>query len=435
MTKDKVAVVGLGYVGIPVAAKFAEAGFQVVGIDLLKEKVDRINNGECPIEGDEPGLADLLRSVVASGQFRATTDYKVIRDAEYVLIVVQTPFDLRSKEPYYSALRSASKSVGENLGKGALVIVESTVSPGTTQNIVQPILESKSGLKAGVDFWLAAAPERVMPGKLLHNLESVERVVGGLDELSTQKALDFYRHIVKSELHPTDILTAEIVKTTENAYRDVQIAFANEVALLCEIVGADVYEVRRLVNLSPQRQMHLPGAGVGGHCIPKDSWLLAFAAKDKYQPRLLATSREINDGMPIHMSNLVESALHEAGRPVYGSTATILGIAYLENSDDTRNSPAFNLVKALEVKGVFPVVHDPYVREANGIRVVKNLNEALKDSDCMVLVTAHEEYRHLDLDAAKKLLRTPIIVDGRNVFDKKACVEKGFVFRGVGQGK
>ncbi len=433
MKQKKLVVVGLGYVGLPVAVKFAEAGFDVVGIDIIPEKVEMINKGESPIKGKEPKLDELLKSVVSSGTLKATTSYEPIREADYVLIVVQTPFNMLSKEPYYQALRSAVRSVGQNLKRGALVIIESTVAPGTMNKIVIPILEAESGLKAGKEFLLATAPERVMPGKLLWNLVNLDRVVGGINEESTQAAIELYKHIVKGELYPTDALTAEIVKTTENAYRDVQIAFANEIALLCENVGADVYQVRELVNKSPYRNMHLPGAGVGGHCLPKDSWLLAFGARGANSPRLIALAREINDSMPRHLSDLCVEALKEAGVGIYGAKVTVLGIAYLENSDDTRNSPAFTLIKALEVYGAHPIVHDPFVEEANGIVIEKSLDNAIRDSDCVVLVTAHDDYHNVDLDHLKKLMRTPVIVDGRKVFDKKECYAKGFVFRGIGR--
>ncbi|MFW9975492.1 MAG: nucleotide sugar dehydrogenase [Candidatus Thorarchaeota archaeon] len=433
MTGKNLVVIGLGYVGVPVAARFAEEGFNVIGIDIVSKKVEQVNKGVCPIEGEEPGLPELVKKVVESGNLKASLSYDAIKDADYVIIVVETPFDLRSKEPYYSALRSATKSVGQHLAKDTLVVIESTVAPGTTNNIVLPILEAESGFKAGSDFLLAAAPERVMPGKLLNNLTNLDRTIGGINQESTDSALELYKHIVKGELFPTQALTAEVVKTTENAYRDVQIAFANEVALMCEILGVDVYDVRDLVNRSPFRNMHLPGSGVGGHCLPKDSWLLAFGAKGKYEPRLLAIAREINDGMPRHMSQLCESALREAGRRVYGAKVTVLGLAYLENSDDTRNSPAFTLLKALEVVGALPIVHDPYVKESNGILPLDDIKKALADSDSLVLVTAHDEYAQLDLDEIKKLMRTPIIIDGRKVFDKNECISKGFIYRGVGQ--
>lgn len=433
VSKGTLIVVGIGYVGLPVAAKFAQVGFKVFGVDISESRVSMINKGVSPIEGNEPGLQELITETVKSGAFRATTDYGVIKQANYVLIVVQTPFDEKSNKPYYEALRSATTSVGKQLRRGTLVIVESTVAPGTLTNIVQPLLESNSGLKAPRDFMLATAPERVMPGKLLYNLVNLDRVIGGLDEASTKAAMELYRQVVKGQLFGTDALTAEVVKTTENAYRDVQIAFANELALLCENMGIDVYKIRELVNRSPYRDMHLPGAGVGGHCLPKDSWLLAFGAKGKYEPRLITVARAINDGMPLHMTDLCEEALRQAGRRVYGSVVTVLGAAYLENSDDTRNSPALRLIRELDILGVTIVVHDPYVRELDGIEPLKDLEKALKGSDCIALVTAHDEYKKLDLDWVKGLMRTPIIVDGRHVFNREQSVQKGFIFRGVGE--
>lgn len=433
LISKKLVVVGLGYVGLPVALKFAEAGFEVTGIDIDEQKIKMINQGKSPIEGNEPGFAELLEDIVKSGKMQVTTDYKPVAEADYVLVVVETPFSMRSKEPLYTSLKSATRSIAQHLRKDTLVIIESTIAPGTIGTIVQPILEEESGLRAGTDFLLATAPERVMPGKLLHNLVTLDRVVGGIDEESTNQAILLYSSIVKGELYPADALTAEVVKTTENAYRDVQIAFANEVALLCENLGVDVFQVRELVNRSPFRNMHLPGAGVGGHCIPKDSWLLAFGARGKYEPRLLAIAREINDGMPHHMSDLCEAALREAGKRIYGSKIAILGLAYLENADDTRNSPAFMLVKALEVLGAQPIVHDPYVKSSEGVVLTGDIEEALRDADCAAVVTAHNEYLTINLDAIKKLMQTPIIVDGRNIFNKQECLDKGFIFKGVGR--
>jgi len=433
LTKKKLVVVGLGYVGLPVALKFAEADFQVTGIDIDEKKVKLINKGICPIEGDEPGLSELLVQIMESGKMVATNDYNSISEADYVLVIVETPFNLRSKEPLYTSLKSATRSVAQNLRKGTLVIIESTIAPGTIGTIVQPILEEESGLRAGTDFYLATAPERVMPGKLLQNLVTLDRVVGGVDEESTKKAISLYSSIVQGELYPSDAITAEVVKTTENAYRDVQIAFANEIALLCENLGVDVYKVRELVNKSPFRNMHLPGAGVGGHCLPKDSWLLAFGSRGKYEPRLLAVAREINDGMPHHMSDLCESALREAGRRIYGSKIAVLGLAYIENADGTRNSPAFMLVKALEVLGAQPMVHDPYVKSSDDVVLTRDLEEALQDANCVAIVTAHDEYRKIDLAKMKKMMKTPIIVDGRNLFNKQECIDKGFIYKGVGR--
>lgn len=425
----RVVVLGLGYVGLPVACLFSEAGFPVTGIRRDPEKVDLINRGICPIEGEEPGLAELVASTVAEGRFQATTEYAACREAQVVLIAVETPVEPESKKPGYRALRGALSDLARNLARGTLVIIESTIAPKTMETVVQPILEELSGLKAGDDFYLVNCPERVMPGKLLVNIRSCDRVVGGQTPDAAELAVAFYKHVVQADLDPVDCLTAELVKTMENAYRDVQIAFANEMALLCEDMGANVWQVRELVNKSPFRQMHLPGAGVGGHCIPKDPWLLIANAGAGFQPRLIPTSRAINDGMPLHMAELAADALREVGVELGKARVAVLGYAYLENSDDTRNSPSETLIQRLHEVGAEVVVHDPWVPGYQG-----DLMERVAGCDAAVVMVKHAEYLGLDLAALRQALRQPVLVDGRKVFDRAQAAKAGLVFRGVGQG-
>jgi UDP-N-acetyl-D-mannosaminuronic acid dehydrogenase len=443
MSKSKlIVVIGMGYVGIPCAVLLADVpGHQVIGVQRRSErsgwKIDVLNKGLSPFDGQEPGLADLIARVVEKGTFRVTDDISVCKDADVILIDVQTPTDSR-RVPEYLSLREVSASIGKYIKKGALVVIESTVAPGTTQNIVLPILEETSGLKAGQDFYLAFSYERVMPGKLLEFMVDFPRVVGGIDARSTELAVELYRTIVKEEITATDVLTAELAKTVENAYRDVNIAFANEMALICESLGVDVYEMRKLINARPDRHMHLPGAGVGGHCLPKDTWLLRFGVKE-YGTRDVDTSmitlaRRINDAMPDHMARLVEEALAEAGREVKGSRVAVLGIAYLEDSDDVRNTPAEPLIHTLRARGAWVMAHDPYVWGYEGEELTRDLDEVLREADCLALVTKHQMYFGLDLEHVKALMRTPVIVDGRNVFSAPACREAGFVYRGIGKG-
>jgi UDP-N-acetyl-D-mannosaminuronic acid dehydrogenase len=425
-----VVVLGLGYVGLPVACLFAEAGFPVVGIRRSQDKVDMINRGECPIQGKEPGLAELLRRVVGGGRFRATTDYMVCRDARIVLIAVETPVDPMTNKPAYQALRGALTDLGHNLSRGVMVIVESTIAPGTMEQVVKPILEQTSGLRTNEDFYLVNCPERVMPGKLLVNIRRCHRVVGGMSPEAAELAVRFYRHVVQADLDPADCLTAELVKTMENTYRDVQIAFANEMALLCRSMGADVWRVRELVNKAPYRDMHLPGAGVGGHCLPKDPWLLISNTGDGFEPRLIPAARAINDGMPLHVADLVVDALREAGRDIAGARVAVLGYAYLENSDDTRNSPSEALVAQLQELGAEVVVHDPYVAGYQG-----DLKGVVKGCDAVVVMVAHDVYRALDLDELRGLVARPILIDGRHVFSAEQGSAIGWNYRGVGVGR
>ena len=281
------------------------------------------------------------------------------------------------------------------------------------------------------------------------------RVVGGINEESSRRAVGLYRHIVRGEITPTDLLTAEMAKVVENACRDVNIAFANEVALACERMGVNAYEVRSLINTRPDRDMHIPGAGVGGHCLPKDSWLLNYGLEtygkaparqdgrclDRLQ--LIPKAREINDAMPAHMRALIEEALEETGRELGGSKVTVLGAAYLENADDARNTPAAALAELLVKAGAEVVVHDPLVREAEWLRALASgvtvpltddLWAALSGADCAALVTRHKEYLAMDLAEVARTMRKPALVDGRNAFDLAECTTAGFVIRAIGKG-
>jgi UDP-N-acetyl-D-mannosaminuronic acid dehydrogenase len=423
----KIAVIGLGYVGLAVACAFAEAGFQVLGVERDKAKAAQIGAGVCPIGGREPGLANLLAEVVKRGKLHVTADYAGCWDTSVALVTVETPIDSVSKMPNYEALQAALDALGSNLRSGTLVIIESTIAPQTMEKIVKPLLEENSGLEADKDFYLAYCPERTMPGKLLANLRTCDRVIGGVSVEAARLARELYRHIVEADLDMTDALTAELVKTTENAYRDVQIAFANEIALLCENAGADVYEVRQFVNKSPYRDMHMPGAGVGGHCTPKDPWLLVHGAKGGLEPRLIPTARAINDNMPLHVVELAEDGLAEADKAVREAKVTVLGYAYLENTSDARNSPTVPLVERLQALGARLTIHDPHFAEY-GISV----EEAVLGSDCVIVMVAHDEYRAIDLVDLREWVSTPVLIDGRNVFDRGRAREVGFIYRGVG---
>lgn len=449
----RIVVIGMGYVGIPAAALFADVkGFEVIGVQRRSErsgwKIDWLNEGKNPIGGDEPGLNELVERVVKKKKsFSVTDDYSVVADAEAVLIDVQTPTDA-DHVPRYESLKAVSAEVAKHLKKGTLVVIESTVAPGTTEFIVKPIIEENSGLKAGKDFYLAFSYERVMVGRLLKNITDLPRIIGGIDRESTKRAVELYGHIVKAELHPTDALTAEISKVVENTYRDVNIAFANEVALICESLGVDVYKVRELVNTlpndpsnpssNPVRNMHFPGVGVGGHCLPKDPWLLKFGldnyGKKKFEPEIILRSRNINDWMPVHTADLVEDALKEAGREIAGAKVCILGVAFLENSDDTRNSPSLDIYDELKNRGAEPVLHDPLVRTFER-PFSDNMDECIIHSDAIVLATKHREYENLKFEELKDMVRTAVAVDGRNLWKREEIEAAGFVYRGVGKPK
>ncbi len=417
-------VIGLGYVGLPAACMLADAGFTVTGVDVKADRVELVNQGVSPIEGDEPGLADLLRDVVSTGRLRASTDYQDLGSADVVLICVETPVD-PDHRPRFAALKSACAQLGPVLQEGALVIVESTIAPGTIDSVVRPELEASTGRRAGAGFHLGHCPERVMPGKLLANMRTLSRVCGGSSPEVAETMVALYSTYVDADLDPADPLTAEIVKTAENAYRDVGIAFANQLALICEQLGGDVWRVRQLVNKVPGRAVLLPGGGVGGHCIPKDSWLLASSLGEAADESLLGVARRVNDGMPDHVADLVIE-LTASSR---GSRVAILGYSYLENSDDTRNSPSEVLVSRLTGLGYEVAIHDPFVEAYRS-----DVGGVLQGSDCAVLMVAHSAYRELDMNAAARLMRHPCLVDARGFFRAEDLEAAGFVYRVIGVG-
>lgn len=446
----KVVVIGMGYVGIPAAALFADVdGFQVTGVQRRSQrsgwKIDHLNEGKNPIGGDEPGLEELLQRVHEKGTFKVVDDYSVVKDADAILIDVQTPTDA-DHIPRYESLKEVSQKIAPFLKSGALVVIESTVAPGTTEHMVKPILEEGSGKKAGEDFFLAFSYERVMVGRLLYNITDLPRIVGGTDQKSTELAMKLYANIVKAELHPTDSLTAEVAKVVENTYRDVNIAFANEVAVACESLDVDVYRVRELVNTlpnipgnpstNPVRNMHFPGAGVGGHCLPKDPWLLKYGldtyGKFPFEPKIIVNSRELNDWMPIHVIGILVKALKEQGKELAGSKVIILGVAFLENSDDTRNSPSLTFYDELKKRGAEPVMHDHLVREFER-PFVKEMDGLFDNADAIILVVKHSIYKDMDLSSIKDSMRTPIMIDGRNFYDRQQIEDAGFVYRGIGK--
>jgi len=448
----RIVVVGMGYVGIPIAALFADVpGFEVVGVQRRSKrsgwKIDWLNKGKNPIGGDEPGLSELIGRVVKKKAFKVVEDISVCKNAEAVLIDVQTPTDA-DRVPDYSSLKEVAAQVGKYMRPKTLVVVESTVAPGTTENVVKPLLEKSSGMKAGKDFSLAFCYERVMVGRLIKNIVELPRIVGGINDESTKRALELYRHVVKARLCPTDTLTAEVTKVVENTYRDVNIAFANEVALVCESLGVDAFKVRELVNTlpndpknpasNPVRNMHFPGGGVGGHCLPKDPWLLKHGldsyGKSKFCPKVILASRELNDAMPGHVVDLLEEALATHGKKLKGAKIAILGVAFLENSDDTRNTPSATLYEKLKKRGAQPVLHDPLVRDFE-LPFTRDLDEAVRNADAVILSTKHKEYVTLDLKKLKDKLATPVLIDCRNAYNEETAAKARLTYRGVGKGK
>jgi len=453
----KIGVIGMGYVGIPAAALFADSPVfeRVLGFQRDSPssgyKIAMLNRGESPLKGEEPGLEELLQKVTAAGKFACTSDFSRIRELDAVTLSIQTPF-LNKEDllPDFSALMDGIRHVGKNLTPGMLVVLESTITPGTTSGIAREALEAESGLKAGKDFALAHAPERVMVGRLLRNIREHDRIVGGIDEVSTRRAAELYAPVLTlGKVIPMTSTAAEVTKTAENTFRDLQIAAINELALYCEAMGINVYDVRTgidsLKGEGITRAMLWPGAGVGGHCLTKDTYhlergvqVLGSGALDypAGEPSLYVLARHINDFMPVHMFRLTLDALKRAGRKPEGAKVGLLGWAFLSNSDDTRNTPSEPYRDALIAEGVQVAVHDPYVAGYPGVPIVPFVEEAVKDADAIVIFAGHHLYKDLDPAYLKNLTgkKHPVIVDGRNLADPDAYIRLGFIYKGIGRG-
>ena len=425
-----VAVIVVGRVGLVVAVVFAHAGYRLHGVDVETKIIDFVNAGRGYIR--EPYLNEMLRDAVARGLLSATSDaVAAVRQSDAVIIAVPTPGKNGVVDLTY--LREALGAVRKGIHRDMLIVIESTIPPGTTVGIAKPMLE-ETGMKVSRDIYLAHVPERIAPGKAVEELLNAPRVVGGADPRSTEKAIQLYSK-VNPHLQPTDATTAEFVKLAENTYRDLNIALANLLALMAERLGIDVYEAIRLANTHPRVNIHMPGAGVGGPCLTKDPYMLASTAPDFWGTELIRIARRIDDHMPTHTVNIVEKALADAGLSVIGAKIAVLGAAYKGGVDDTRESPAKYVVQKLLEKGADVVVYDPYTPETFGARPAKTLEEAAKDADALVIVTDHPEFKKLDLVTLAALMRHRIIIDGRRAVEPHAAAAHGFTYYGVGYGK
>jgi UDP-N-acetyl-D-mannosaminuronic acid dehydrogenase len=426
----RVSVIGLGYVGLPTAVVFASRGFSVVGVDVDVGKVEAVNSGRCYLR--EPGLDVLLGDAVSRGFLRATTDaVRAVRESDAVIIAVPTP--VRDGVVGLSYLRETLLAVREGLHRGLLVVIESTIPPGTTVGFAKPLLE-ESGFRVEEDFYLAHVPERIAPGKAIEELLNMPRVVGGVGPRSTENVLELYSR-VNAKLLPTDATMAEFVKLIENTYRDLNIAYANLLALMAERLGIDVYEAIRLANTHHRVNIHMPGAGVGGPCLTKDPYMLATVLPDFWGTELIKLARRINEYMPRHTVEIVEKALEDIGVSIKSAKVAILGAAYKGGVDDTRESPAKYVIKELLERGTRVAIFDPYTLETFGAERASSLEEAVKDADVVVIVTDHPEFKNLDLDAVAKFVKHKIIVDGRRVIEPYQAVKHGFTYYGIGYGK
>ena len=424
MKFSKICVLGLGYIGLPTASTFATHGLQVVGVDVNRQVVDRLKEGDLHIY--EPGLRTLVQAALRSGYLVIEAQPQV---ADAFIIAVPTPFK-ENKCADLSYVISASESIVPYLERGALVILESTSPPLTTLDVVRPILE-RSGLKAGEDFYLVYSPERVLPGQILRELIENARVIGGIDRASAEAGRDLYATFVRGEIILTDATTAEMVKLMENTYRDVNIAVANEFARLADRFGVDVWEAIGLANRHPRVRILNPGPGVGGHCISVDPWFLVEAAPE-LSP-LIRTARGVNDSQPQFVVDLVRRAMGD----LKDIKVAALGLAYKPDVDDLRESPAIEICHLLAQAGADVIAYEPYKPDfqVEGFQTASILAAALDEADVLLLLVSHTALRNLEPHVLAQLTKARVIVDCVNAWNPATWQEFGFqVFRlGVGK--
>jgi len=439
--KITIAVYGIGKMGLPIAAVFANEGAKVIGVDINPKFVNGLNKGVCYIEG-EPDLEDLIKKSFKERRISATSDQiQASRDSDVKIILVPTFLD-QSKKPDLSALIAVAENIGKGLSKGDLVIIESTVPPLTTRNVIKPILERNSNLSAFEDFGLVFSPERVMSGSVIADIKvKYPKLIGGITERSTSCAAAIYSIVSsKGVIRLKNAETAEAAKVFDGIYRDVNIALANELAIFSEHIGVDIIETIQAANTQPYSHIHTPGAGVGGHCIPYYPYFVIDVAKERgIKLTLTENARNRNEAMPIHMVKLVKNAFKQMEKRLIGSRITILGLTFRGNVKEYRNTPATQIIKELKdlqvnVTAFDPLLSEEEIRSYFKIDSAPTLEDSILNSDCLVVVSAHKEFKEIEIGKlAKKMNKPAALIDGRHVFDPKKVIASGLIYRGVGR--
>jgi UDP-N-acetyl-D-glucosamine dehydrogenase len=418
-----IGIIGLGYVGLPLAMVLADGGYSVIGLDSDPEKVAELNRGKSYIE-DVP--SSFVKEHVEAGRFKAVTDYQALGDVQGISICVPTPLR-KTGDPDLSFIIAVSKALVPILKPGMVVILESTTYPGTTRELVQPELES-TGLKVGEDIFLAFSPERVDPGRTDYTTKNTPKIIGGITPTCSQLAAAMYARAMDEVVPVTSTEVAEMAKLLENTFRAVNIGLVNELALMCDRLGIDVWEVIEAAASKPFGFMKFtPGPGLGGHCIPIDPLYLSWKLKSvKYNARFIELASEINTNMPRYVVSRVQDTLNETGRAIKGAKVLVLGVAYKPDVTDMRESPALDVIGLLQEKGAKVSYFDPHVKgiahEGWEMESVDNLKATAKAADCVVLITDHK-----DLDYATVAAEANLIFDTRNAFQRLGYVDKKIV--------
>ncbi|NVM29857.1 MAG: nucleotide sugar dehydrogenase [Candidatus Helarchaeota archaeon] len=436
-----IAIYGAGKVGLPIAVVFAEIGANVIAVDIDKEVVDKINKGENPVKNEE-GLDEKFSFVIKKGNMKATTELvQSAKESDVMIVIVPTILDedgILSIEP----LKRAIENIGMGLEKGDLIILESTLPPNFVEQNIQPILEKKSGLKAGKDFGLGFSPERVYSGRIIPDLvDRYPKIVSGMDEKTTEVMGILYSMVArKGVIKLSNIRTAEAMKVFEGIYRDVNIALANELALIAEKLDIDILELINAANTQPFSNILIPGAGVGGHCIPVYPYfIIKHEELAGLSLKLVKAARQINEYMPHHIIELLKDGLKEMDCTFRDAQITIMGLAFRGDVKEYRNSPSLIVADYLKKNSKSLKCYDPLFSEDEifqviGVPGVNSLKDAFRDANCLIFLTDHEIFKSMDLKEYVKLMKKPgLIVDGRQLFDPQKVVELGVRFKGVGR--
>jgi nucleotide sugar dehydrogenase len=434
----KIGVIGIGRIGLPTALCFANSGFETIGIDINAELVTMVNSGDYPLK-DEPEFDEIFKNVHSQKKLVATTDIsKAVLECDIILLSLPTPMNEKNI-PDYTALLSVGKSLNKLLSNGQIVIVESTVEPGFIENeLLHTIEGSNHTLKSGVDFHLAACPETANPGEIMKDFKKLPRLVGSIDEKISSIVSQIYTDVFAVEvISLPNCKTANAVKLTTNVFRDVNIAFVNELALLFEKLGIDIYTVIEAAKRKYNFQPHFPGPGVGGPCLPVNSYQYINSSKkinDDFL-KIVKDARKINENMSRHVVDLLFDALSEASMELNNSTIAILGVSYKPNIHDVQIAPSEEIIRILTEKNAKIKIFDPYfTSQVFGLTTEKSISDTLSESDAVILITGHKEFQNLDLKKFSKTMKNSVLIDCTGLVKPLDAKENGFIFRGIGRG-
>ena len=435
----KVCVIGIGRIGLPTALSFANKNLPTIGVDINTELVNSINSGKYPLD-DEPEFDKIFDKVTKNKFFSATDNIsEALTKSNVVILSLPTPMD-KNCVPNYSALFSVAKDLHDFIQHETLIIVESTVEPGFIEDEFIKIVEGKNKkLTCNVDFSIVACPETANPGEIFSDFHKLPRLIGGFDERFSQITAELYHHVFDVEIiHLPNCKTANAAKLTANVFRDVNIAFINELAMLFEKMDIDIMKVIEACDRKYNFQAHYPGSGVGGPCLPVNSYQYLNTSRKTFDGvlRMIETAREINEHMPHHTVEIVVDALNESEKSIKNSIIGILGISYKPNVADIQLSPAEEIVKHLEQLGAKIKIYDPFYKSQNIFSHMcsNSFNDVVENSDALILVTAHDEFKNIDPKILFNKMNTPIFVDTRGVMNIESAKKSGLIFRGIGRG-